>query len=206
MNKWLLTLNGILVLAVGFLFYKQFQKPGKTGDATVKRNQPALTAEQAVKIGYFEMDSVEANFELFKEVEKEMNKKADAMTGELSRLQQNLQRKYEAFQNDAPKMTQDQGEAAQRELQMLDNQIRSTRDRLDQERSQYFMEKQQKILNMIRDFFKTYNEDKGYTYIFASEPGLMYLKDTAYNVTTDLLKGLNDMHEKEKAKTKTKKD
>lgn len=202
MNKWLLVLNGILVLAVGFLLYKQFQKPGKTGNSPAKSLSPVSSEGQAVKIGYFEMDSVEANFELFKEVEKEMNKKADAMTGELTRLQQNLQRKYEAFQAQASQMTQAQGEQAQRQLQELDNEIRSTRDRLDQARSQYFMEKQQKILNMIRDFFKDYNTEKGYTYIFASEPGLMYLKDTAYNVTTDLLKGLNAMHEKEKAKTK----
>lgn len=202
MNKWLLVLNGVLVLAVGFLFYKQMQPAGKKAKTTAGDLKPVASEGQPVRIGYFEMDSVETNFELFKEVEKEMNRKADAMTGELTRLQQNLQKEYDAFQTQAPGMTQEQGEAAQRKLQLLDNQIRNTRDRLDQERSQYFMEKQQKILNMIRDYFKQYNEDKGYTYIFASEPGLMYLKDTAFNVTSDLLKGLNEMHAKEKAKTK----
>ncbi|MBN8667326.1 MAG: OmpH family outer membrane protein [Chitinophagales bacterium] len=202
MNKWLLVLNGVLVLAVGFLFYKQMQPGGKKGKTTTGELKPVASEGQPVRIGYFEMDSVETNFELFKEVEKEMNRKADAMTGELTRLQQNLQKEYDAFQAQAPGMTQEQGEAAQRKLQLLDNQIRNTRDRLDQERSQYFMEKQQKILNMIRDYFKQYNEDKGYTYIFASEPGLMYLKDTAFNLTSDLLKGLNEMHAKEKAKTK----
>lgn len=203
MNKALLVLNGILLVAVGVLFYFHFSSPKKAVPVAGKTAAPKGD-EPGVRIGYFEMDSVEANFELFKEVEKEMNRKADAMTGELSRMQKNLQKEYESFQAQAPSMTQAQGEAAQRNLQMLDNQIRTTRDRFDQERSQYFMEKQQKILNMIRDFFQEYNQEKGYTYIFASEPGLMYLKDTAYNLTNDLLKGLNEMHLREK--TKTKKD
>ncbi|MBI1344024.1 MAG: hypothetical protein GC171_13915 [Terrimonas sp.] len=199
MNKWILGLNVLLLAAVGFLFYKVYDGPEKgvkKGSKTAKTNTPADFAP--VKIGYFEMDSVEENFELFKEVLKEMNKKQDEKVNELTRLQKILQQKYEDFKMKAPGMNQAQGEAAQKELQDIDNRIKATKDNMEQRSSEYFMEKQQKILNMIREFFKQYNEEKGYTYIFASEPGLMYLKDTVYNVTGDLLKGLNEMYRSEK--------
>jgi len=202
MNKVLPILTVILLLAVAFLYYKQFS--GSGGGAVSKRTVVNISDSAGpvnpVRIGYFEMDSVEENFDFFKEVQKEMNRKQDAKVSELTQLQRKLQQKYDEFQSKAPSMTQAQGESAQRELQQLDNNIRSRGQQLDQQASDYFMKKQQEILNMIREFFEDYNKDKGYTYIFASEPGLMYLKDTAYNVTNDLLKGLNEKFKAKKGK------
>ena len=48
----------------------------------------------------------------------------------------------------------------------------------------------------IEDFMKEYNKDKGYSYIFSNIPDMMYYKDTAYNITADVIRGLNAMHKK----------
>ena len=48
----------------------------------------------------------------------------------------------------------------------------------------------------IEDYLKEYNKGKGYSYIFSSAPEFMYLKDTTYNITEDLINGLNKLYPK----------
>ena len=200
MNKILLTLNIVLLAGMGFLFYKEYTRPKKPAQSVQAMNEKGEALIKPLKIGYFEMDSVEENFTFFKEVQKEINRRQEAKVNELTRMQTKLQQKYQEFQNlvNTPGATEQHVMAAQKELQDMDAAIKSRKDKLDQDANQYFMDNQQKILNMIRDFFKDYNENEGYTYIFASEPGLMYYKDTVYNVTKDLLVGLNDAYAREK--------
>ena len=44
----------------------------------------------------------------------------------------------------------------------------------------------------IDDYLAIYNKDKGFAYIFSNDPGLMYYKDNAYDITADVIKGLNE--------------
>jgi outer membrane protein len=60
------------------------------------------------------------------------------------------------------------------------------------------MTRQQEIVTKIKNYCKEFNKDKKYSYIIAREPGLFYYTDTAYNVTSELLKGLNAFYDKKK--------
>jgi len=60
------------------------------------------------------------------------------------------------------------------------------------------VKKLQDVKKKIEDYLKEYNKDKGYSYIFSGSPDLMYFKDTVYNITGDMLKGLNEMYKKKK--------
>ena len=52
------------------------------------------------------------------------------------------------------------------------------------------------VKDKIEGFLKEYNASKGYSYIVAHEPGLFYFRDTTYNITKDVIKGLNELHQK----------
>ena len=54
------------------------------------------------------------------------------------------------------------------------------------------------ILTRIQDFLKVYNSDGRYDYVFSYEPGFMFYKDSALNITGDVIKGLNDLYAKNK--------
>ncbi|HEX3025194.1 MAG TPA: OmpH family outer membrane protein, partial [Chitinophagaceae bacterium] len=69
---------------------------------------------------------------------------------------------------------------------------------MDQEMQDETVKKLQDVKKKIEDYLKEYNKGKGYSYIFASSPDLIYYKDTVYNITNDLLKGLNEMYKKKK--------
>lgn len=200
MVRWLLALNVILLLAVGFLFYRQFSGTKVKSSVAGNTSTGSGTVSSPIRIAYFEMDSVEENLEIFKEVQKKVNQMQQDKVNSTRSMQDELRKTYDYFQKEAQaqRLSQESGEQLQRQMQDLDSRINNTRDKKDQEINRYLMENQQRILGMIRDFFRNYNKDKGYTYIFASEPGLMYFKDTAYNVTADLLQGLNKMNRDKK--------
>jgi outer membrane protein len=47
----------------------------------------------------------------------------------------------------------------------------------------------------VEDYLKEYNKDKGYAFILSYEPGFMlYYKDSLYDITSDLVTGLNEKH------------
>ncbi len=69
---------------------------------------------------------------------------------------------------------------------------------LDKTYNDYVTRRMQDVKTKIEEFLKEYNRDKGYSYIVAYEPGLYYYKDTIYNITGDVVKGLNAMYNKKK--------
>ena len=93
-------------------------------------------------------------------------------------------------------MTQVQSEMATRDMMQLQQNMQSRKQQLDQEYQDFYMRKMKEVKTRIEDYLKEYNAKKGYTYIFAYEPGLFYYRDTTYNITGDVLKGLNEQYKK----------
>jgi outer membrane protein len=52
------------------------------------------------------------------------------------------------------------------------------------------------VKRKIEDFLKAYNQQKGYSLILNNYPDLIYYKDPAYDITADLVQGLNNMYKK----------
>src|SRR5688572_4517760 len=197
MNKALLVLNFVLLAAVAVLFFLFFGK--KTGGGSVKEiKSDSSLNNHTFRVAYFDMDSVESNFVLAKEMQAELTKKDDNIASEWNRMQSNYQQKFQKFQQEGPTMTQAQVEAAQRELFQMEQNIKSRKAQLDQDYQGYYINKQQEIISLIKKFCEEFNKDKKYTLIIANEPGLIYYKDTTFNITPQLVKGLNEMYSKNK--------
>ena len=199
MKNGLLIWNVVLTLAVGLLAFMQFGG-SKTSDSRVNRNSTDTSFRSDFRIAYFEMDSVENSFEMVKDVKSEMNKKEEAISNELSRLGKNFEQRYNYFQNQAQSgsLSEAQTEAAGKELKSLDEQLKTRKQVLDQEYNDYVMRRMKDVKTQIEDFLKEYNQSKGYAYIMTNEPGFIYYRDTVYNITSDLIRGLNDKHKNKK--------
>jgi outer membrane protein len=200
MKNGLLIWNVVLTALVGYLLFIQF-RPAKTADArTTKTATNSQVANSSFKIAYFEMDSVEDNFDMVKSIKEEMNKKEEAITNELSRLSKNFQQRYNYLQTQAQsgKLSQEQSEAAGKELNSLDEQLKMRKQELDQQYNDFRLRKGKEVKTMIEDFLKEYNQDKGYSFIMTNEPGFMYYRDTLLNITSEVIQGLNDKHRNKK--------
>ncbi len=199
MKNGMLVLNIFLLVAVGILFYLHFSSKDnyspKSGVAP-KSNTSSDPAD--FKIAYFEMDSLEASFAMVKDVKSELGKREEAVNGELSGLEKKYQNKIAQYQQQGATMNQVQSEAAQKDVMQMEQSIRNRKQALDQEYQDFYMRKMKDVKSKIEAFLQEYNSTKGYTYIVAYEPGLFYYRDTAYNITRDVIQGLNSTYTKKK--------
>ena len=187
-------------LVAGYLLISHFTSKNKNSGG-VKITHSDTSSKGQSGMAYFEMDSLAAGVELVKELRAEMIKKEEEINSEMDRLGKNLQQRYNYYQNKAQAgtLTQAEQEAASQEMKTLDEQMKNRRTQLDQEYNDFTVRRQNDIKLKIEEFFKKYNQAKKYSYIVSYEQGLFYFKDTAYNITADVVKGLNEMY---KAKAK----
>lgn len=188
--------NVILTLMAGYLLYQQF------GHRTPKPVGPSSSEHfdhnNEFRMAYFEMDSIAANFEMVKEVKTELAKKEEENNTELDGLSRRFQQRYLYFQNLARNgsLSQSQSDSASEEIKRLDDEIKARKAQLDQEYNNYMGQRQNDIKNTIENFLKDYNREHNFSYIVSYEQGLFYFKDSAYNITSDVVKGLNQLYRK----------
>jgi outer membrane protein len=199
MKNGLLIWNVLLTLVVGYLFYIHFSsktatvKPKVATSDTTGRNDD-------FRIAYFEMDSVEANLNIVKDVKLELGRREDAIKTELESMGRRFQERKKYFEQklESGGMTQTDIDDAQRELQKMDNDFTVRKDALNQEYSNYASASMKSIKTKIEDFVKEYNVNRNFSFIIAEEPGLFYFKDTLYNITNDVIRGINERHKSSK--------
>lgn len=196
MKNGLLIWNVVLTIVAGYLLFAHLS--GKKG-AVKEDKRPSndtATVNKQFRIAFFEMDSIEANFSEVKAVKAELNKREEEINTELDRMGKNLQQKYNYYQNQAQSgtLTEAQSQAAAQELKNLDDQMKNTKANRDQEYSTLVMQKMKDVKTKIEDFLKEYNKTKGYSYIVSYEQGLFYYRDSIYNITNDVIRGLNERY------------
>ncbi len=193
MKNFTLGLNIVLAIAVAVLFYLHFssKKP-------VAASANGQVVSSGFKIAYFDMDSIQNQFEYFKDVRSTLNSKDQELGRELATMENNFRTKYQDLQKVGSTLSQAEVASRQQELVQMDNNLKSRKQVMDQEMQDETVKKLQDVKKKIEDYLKEYNKDKGYSYIFSGSPDLMYFKDTVYNITGDMLKGLNEMYKKKK--------
>ena len=196
MKNAAIILNAVLLVAVGVLFYLHFssRKPAKTAGVVDRVAVPGTASN--FKIGYFEWDSVTSHFALFKQMQEELNRKDEGNAKEKNRLRQMYQNKINSYSQ--RELSQTESEAATQEIKSLEMQISSQMQKMDQDLQEVQMRKTNEIKLKIEDFLREYNKDRGYSYILAYEPTIIFFKDTIYNITPDLIKGLNEKYPRKK--------
>jgi outer membrane protein len=196
MKNGLLIWNVILSLVAGFLLIMHFGSkkgnasgPGKiTGDSSIMNKQ--------FSIAYFEMDSVAAKFHLAKDFQTDVLSKEEAINTEMNNRGRAIQQKIDFYQKEAQagKLSQEQSEVASREIKGMDDEMKNRKQQLDQDYNNYVMTRQNEIKTKIKLFINEYNKTKGFTYILSDDPGLFYYQDTTYNMTAEVIKGLNEKY------------
>lgn len=199
MNKGLLAINIVLLLAVVILFFLFFTRNNKTGETIIKRpGIDTAAAWEHTPVAYFEMDSIEANFVEFRKMQDSVLKSEQKMYDSINKLRSDFQMQVQKFQEQQSKMSQDEVNKSREYFFMKDQEIRNIEKDLNQEYQKTYMNKQQGIITKIKSYCKEFNKDKKYSYIIAKEPGLFYYTDDAYNITSELVKGLNEYYGKGK--------
>lgn len=196
----LLIINGLLIVAVAFLLYKQFSstKPAKNQAVATPTTSEGNASNKSLVFAYIDTDSIQVKYELAKVVQGEIRRKEAAITAEIERMEKNYKNKLAGYQQKQTSMTPEQMEAAGRDVQQTQQQIMEKRQSLTEDFNSFVASKNMSVMKEIKDFLKAFNEDGRYSFIFSYEPGLFYYRDTAFDITSQVLKGLNSQYKAKK--------
>jgi outer membrane protein len=200
MKNGLLIWNVVLSLVAGFLLFKQFSAK-KTVNSVVKTvSGESTVSNKQFRMAYFEMDTIASQFDLVKTLKKELTKKEDDINAEMTNRNQAIQQKLNYYQKllSEGKLSKEDEEAASNEVKNMDNEMKNRKQQMDQEYNNFMVTKQNEIKSKIGAFIKEYNKTKNYSYVVSDDPGLFYFQDTAFNITSDVIKGLNEMYKLKK--------
>ena len=200
MKQLSIGLNIVLVVLVGILFYLHFDGRNKAAITAIpaKSDNGANTTAglASSRIGYFEMDSLQANYNYFKDALAHLKEKEQTMNAELAGMEKEYQKKVNEWQKKGAAMSQAEADAAQRENAQLQQAYQVRKQALEESFGKQSMEFKKDIKRKIEDYLKGYNKDKNYSYILSYEPDFIFLRDTTCNITPDLVKGLNAEYKK----------
>jgi outer membrane protein len=200
-----LALNGILLLAVGGLYYFHFSGSTPSGSqakmGSVRKDSaagPAIKPSdlKASDIVFVNLDTINARFGMIVDNSKILQKKQTALENEYQQMNEKFQRDYEES-GKAAQSGQLSGAALeevkgklqkeQNELQMKQEQLRS----VETDAQRKLAEVQKKLY----DFLSRYNSSGHYRFILPFSGSMvspvLYGKPDL-DITTDVLKGLNE--------------
>ena len=91
MKNGLLVWNILLTVVAGFLLFAHFSKKNTGTTSGMSSSRDSLSLHKPFRIAYFEMDSVQNNTSLVKDVQTEIEKKEKDFTTQLSQLEYSYQ-------------------------------------------------------------------------------------------------------------------
>jgi len=186
----------LALLLTGVLFYVVYHKP-KPAAAVISTEQSIKPANNSLRMAYFNLDSLEAHYQYFKDVLDQVKGKENEMNAELSSMEKNYQKKIAEWQKKAPTMSQTEGQEAQQEYAQMQQNYQIRKQTLQESLMKHNEDLKTDIRRKIEDYLKDYNKSKGYNYIISYDANsFIYLKDTANNITNDLVNGLNAAYKK----------
>ncbi|MBQ6032322.1 MAG: OmpH family outer membrane protein, partial [Prevotella sp.] len=174
----------------------------------VDEKSEAAPTNSELKIAFVEVDSIMSQYEFCKEYSKILEKKGQNIQNTIAQKGQNLQAAANKFQQDLQnnKYTQQQAEAVNAGLQKQQADLQALQQRLGSD----FQAETDKFNAALRDsiqhFLAKYNKDKKYSLILSKAGDNILFADKAYDVTNEVIAGLNKAYKKNTAKKEEKKE
>ena len=202
MKQFSLVLNIVLVLALAFLYYHVFSEKKQKEFTTSSVSQTNAVAGNINRppIAYVDLDSLNEKIFYIKERRKQLETEQKAIENEWNNSMRGLENQKNNFLKKGNAITQPEAEQFQAQLYQQQQQVETKKQSMMQalsEKSYKFMEDIQKKL---KGFLADYNKEKNYMYILTTGTGLDYMvyKDSALNITQEVITGMNERMEKKK--------
>ena len=180
---------------------KQNSQAENKGESNTK------AAPTSMKIAYVEVDSIMSQYKFCKDYSLILQKKGQNIQSTLASKQQALQAAAANFQQKVQQnaYTREQAEAIQAGLQKQSADLQGLNQRLSNE-FQVETEKYNAALrDSLRHFLNEYNKDKKYSLILSKAGDNLLYADKAFDITNDVVAGLNKAYKPIKAAETTKK-
>jgi outer membrane protein len=156
-------------------------------------------ASKSLKVAYVDLDSIQEKYVYYQEKMNEFDKKKEAADRDLNAAFQKIDNERIAFLKKGQSITQAEAESFQQmyqgKMQNLDQQKKVLENKIAEEG----MKTMDELKKRMNDFIVEFNKEKKYSYIFSHSSAINFLfyKDTTYNITNEVVEGLNQAYKKQ---------
>ena len=194
MRSFLIAVNSLLIIAVIFLYIKVFKNTTnvKTNTSSNVTSKTSVSLKNA-SIAFVELDSLNEKIDFIKDRRKELEIEQKAIEVEWQNGYRGLENKKNEFLKRGNSITQQEAEKFQGELLQQQQQVDQRKQGLTQKLSEKSYKFMDDIQKKLKEFLNQYNKTKNYQYILTTGTGLDYMlyKDSTFNITADVIKGMN---------------
>jgi outer membrane protein len=182
-------------------------------NATSKMDdQPAAAADSnqtgSLKIAFVEVDSLMTQYEFCKEFSLILQKKGNNARNTLNQKGQQLQSAAANFQqklNNNGFTSREQAESQQAAIQRQQQSLAELQARLENELAQETQKYNDALRDSLMNFLKAYNKDKKYDLILTKQGDNILYAAPRFDITKDVINGLNKRYKKMPAKKEEEK-
>lgn len=177
--------------------------------AACKQNTGSGTSQTAGRIVYVNTDTLLNNYEYYKDVVKEFEKKRFELENELQKKSESFQNEVALFQRrmQAGGLSQNAAQTTQLQLQQKEQDILVYRDNAVASLSQEQASKTDEMLTNIQAYLAKVNEDDKYDMVigYSKGGGVLYAKENL-DITQEVLEGLNKEYKSKGGNSSSKAD
>ena len=167
------------------------------------------TVEGSMKIAYVEVDSIMEKYTFCKEYKAILDARSKKVENELAAQQQNRERAAQAFQNKLQNngfTSRAEAENQQAALVRQQQNLESSAQRLQSELLQQTDEFNKALHDSLQHFLEVYNKDKKLSMILTKQGDNILLADKAFDITDEVIAGLNKAYKPNSSKAGEKKE
>jgi len=190
----------VAVVAMGFLATSCANQT-QTSAAVVANDS---TCVGACDIAFIDVDSILVNYKLSIELNDAIMKKYANMQSKLERDAKSLQKDIETFQDKVQKgifLTTQRAEEEQQRLVVRQQEFQRLQDEYSNQLAVEQQNMNNQLFEKISEYVKKYNTPERYKFILTRTiGGSMWYANESFNITNDIIKGLNDEYEANKKK------
>lgn len=163
------------------------------------------TASTDTKVAFVEVDSIMSQYKFCKDYSLILQKKGQNIQNTLAQKQQALEAAAANFQQKVQQnaYTREQAEGVNASLQKQNNDLQILNQRLSAEFQNETDQFNKALRDSIQHYLASYNKDKKYSIIFSKQGDNLLYADKAYDITNEIIAGLNKAY---KGKATDKKD
>lgn len=193
----------VLAAAVAVLYVLHFSGASKKNQSPVAPSGADRDpASEHVRIAYIDLDTIKEHYAYFKLKNDEIEREKQRIESDIQGSVNKLEKDRIDFLKRGEAITQIEAENFQRDYQKRYEQLSARRENLLNQHMNSQAKALDDIQKRINDYLELYNQKARYSFIFSTGEGnlTLYYKDSAFNITREVLKGLNEAYQQSKKK------
>ena len=184
-------LNIVLLIAVGFLYYKVYSGP-QAPPAAAPVKLEAGSGMPSNAIVFLNSDSLLEEYNFFNTMKEKLEAKQDSIDKTLNIKAKVLEQDVVRYQEKAPVLSAEQRAQEEEKLMGRQQSLMQLKQTMIEELQMEEMAMNDSIHDNLTRFLREYNKDKNYLYILGFQRGNgILLANDSLDITKEVLEGLN---------------